>query len=119
MEPGQVQISELKYRELQIKSRGFDVVRELEVLQTKIGQLQLEKNLVVKSLKELYDYAEANKINQTPPIVNESETTSTLENKQPLDNETAIADRISTENLDSRKIIDKKITRTRPDKEIK
>jgi len=117
MEPGQVQISELKYRELQIKSRGFDVVRELEVLQTKIGQLQLEKNLVVKSLKELYDYAEANKINQTPPIVNESETT--LENKQPSKNEIDIMDNPSTENLDSRKIIDKKITRTRPDKEIK
>jgi len=53
-----MEISDLKLKEFQLKSRGFDLMREQEALQRRMSQLQTEKNTVLTELQKLYQFVE-------------------------------------------------------------
>jgi len=108
--PKLIELSEVKYRELQIKARGFDIMRELEALQLRTNQLVSEKDLVMSSLKELYDFVKQNAIIPTEPEVqqsNSSETTNS-ESKQSLN---------SNQPITIDKPVEKKITRNKTNRD--
>jgi len=52
------ELQKLKIRELELKSRGFDIQQEQEALTARLNQLQSEKVKITVDLKELYKIAE-------------------------------------------------------------
>lgn len=61
------EINALKYYELEIKARGFDILQELEALNDRVLILKNEKNKVIKELQSLYLKMQENVSVQSAP----------------------------------------------------
>jgi uncharacterized coiled-coil DUF342 family protein len=52
------EINAIRYYELEIKARGFDILQELEVINERVSMLKNEKNKVFNDLQSLYKQAQ-------------------------------------------------------------
>lgn len=52
------EINAMRYYELEIKARGFDILQELEVINDRVLMLRNEKNKVFNDLQSLYKQAQ-------------------------------------------------------------
>jgi len=50
-------INELKIKELELKGQGFDIYREIEVHEVRLGQLKTEQLRIISELKSVYELA--------------------------------------------------------------
>ncbi len=56
---GNVQtVAIIKQRELELKAHGYDVMREIETLQSRLNVLNAEKNTVIKEVQKIYTFLE-------------------------------------------------------------
>jgi len=54
------EINAVRYYELEIKARGFDILQELEVLNDRVLMLKNEKTKIFKELQTLYKKVQDN-----------------------------------------------------------
>lgn len=54
------EINAVRYYELEIKARGFDILQELEVLNDRVLMLKNEKSKIFKELQTLYKKVQDN-----------------------------------------------------------
>ena len=55
-------VADLKQRELELKARGFDIMREAEAVQKRLNQLNGEKNAILQEVQKIYTFVENTKI---------------------------------------------------------
>lgn len=69
-----VSVSELRMSELELKARGFDILREREALNKRAIQLESELNNTLQNLQKLYQIAQQSQQSQqsNEPIISEN-----------------------------------------------